>query len=358
MQNAKCKISGAILLNFRVLPSAAGLLHSAFCILHSSSFLPDEGPDENHPAAAGADGDFPRRPVDRCGGRRSGRFTASLSNAPRTARGSSIPSWRARARRWKRSWRIPPTSEPAWSAPSPTTICPGSSRTSTTMRPGAAPTPRPSGFTGLTARWSFPQPPGRGRRTARHPAAARCLRRPRTPAPDAFLPALLAGLPGNQRRHRARIRRRRAQGHAAGFLFRRARVERRDGLKSLASDTDNHLQFLPAIPSPHEATTEDDADKGIISSTHTLGGWDGRPVTRLLVCNDSDTSVELSHSTHLLLVLLVGFALAVAAAADGAPDAVGQPAAAAHLPDARDRAARAHRQAARRPAASSAAWQS
>ncbi len=131
-----------------------------------------------------------------------------------------------------------------------------------------------------------------------------------------------------------------------GFFF-AGRLWNGETLKDFTGDTDNHLQFLPAIPPAHEATTADDADRGIISFTRTYPGWDGRPVTRILVCNDSDTIGELSHSTHLLLALLVGFALALLLVLTVLLTMVGHPAAAPHLPDAQDRAARAHRQAAR-----------
>ncbi len=104
------------------------------------------------------------------------------------------------------------------------------------------------------------------------------------------------------------VRRRRAQGPAAGGFLRRPAVERRD---SQADDTDNRLKFLPAIPPAHEATAEDDADHEVLSFTRVLAGWDDRPVTRILICNNAKLTGELSHSTHLLLALLVGFALAL-----------------------------------------------
>ena len=95
-----------------------------------------------------------------------------------------------------------------------------------------------------------------------------------------------------------------------GFFF-AARLWNDALLKDLSGDTENHLKFLSAFPPAHEATTEEDADQGIISFTRTLAGWDGRPVTRILVCNDSDSIAQLNHSTRWLLWLLVGFALAL-----------------------------------------------
>ena len=95
-----------------------------------------------------------------------------------------------------------------------------------------------------------------------------------------------------------------------GFFF-AGRLWNAETLKRLAGDTDNHLKFLTPTPPANEATTEDDADNGVISFTRTLAGWDSRPATRILVCNDSETIGELNQSTHWLLALLVGFALAL-----------------------------------------------
>ena len=97
-----------------------------------------------------------------------------------------------------------------------------------------------------------------------------------------------------------------------GFFF-AGRLWNDEALKRVANDTagdtENHIKFLAAVPPPHEATTEQDADDGVISFTRTLAGWDDRPVTRILVCNDSKTVSELNHFSHLLLALLVGSAL-------------------------------------------------
>ena len=84
-------------------------------------------------------------------------------------------------------------------------------------------------------------------------------------------------------------------------------------LDRLAGDTDNHLKFLPVIPPAHEATTEDDADQGVISFTRVFTGWNNRPVFRLLICNDSKNIGELSDFIRLMLAWLVGFALALLA---------------------------------------------
>ena len=93
-----------------------------------------------------------------------------------------------------------------------------------------------------------------------------------------------------------------------GFLF-AARLWNDGRLKDIGNDTDNHIKFLAAVPPAHEATSEQDADQGIISFTRTFSGWDGKPVARILVCNDSETIAELNRSTRYLLALLVGFAL-------------------------------------------------
>ncbi len=97
-----------------------------------------------------------------------------------------------------------------------------------------------------------------------------------------------------------------------GFFF-AARLWNDQSLKRLAGDTDNHVKFLPAVPVTREATTEDDADQGIISFTRTYPGWDDRPMVRILICNDSKTTSELNDWTRWLLALLVGFALALLA---------------------------------------------
>ena len=98
--------------------------------------------------------------------------------------------------------------------------------------------------------------------------------------------------------------------------------------------------------------------RGIVSFTRPLPGWDGRPVARLLVCNDSATITELNHSTRQLLALLVGFALVLLAVLTCSLMRWVEPAAAAHL-------ARRSRPNTSRPStscatrrASSAAWRS
>ena len=100
------------------------------------------------------------------------------------------------------------------------------------------------------------------------------------------------------------------KGQPQGFFF-AARLWNDERLNRLGGDTDNHVKFLSAVPPAHETTSEQDADKGIISFTRTHNGWDGKPVTRLLVCNDSETIAELNRSTRYLFALLVGSALAL-----------------------------------------------
>ena len=207
--------------------------------------------------------------------------------------------------------------------------------------PGAAPTRRRSGFTGRTARWCFSKNINLVADNELHdipvpPEAFDALEhqrlmhffRPffRRATSRSAPPPCTSPWTG-----RARIPR-------AGFFF-AGRLWNGETLKSLVSDADDHLKFLPAIPPPHEATTEDDADDGVISFTRTLKGWDNRPVARILVCNDSKTIGELNQSTHWLLALLVGFALALLLLLTGFADLVGEPAVAPDLADAQDGAA-------------------
>ncbi len=95
-----------------------------------------------------------------------------------------------------------------------------------------------------------------------------------------------------------------------GFFF-AAKIWNDYWLNLLGSDTDNHVQFLSAVPPAHETTSDQDADKGIISFTRTFEGWNGLPVARVLVCNDSKPIEDLNDYTRLLLALLVGSALAL-----------------------------------------------
>ena len=77
-------------------------------------------------------------------------------------------------------------------------------------------------------------------------------------------------------------------------------------IEAFARDSDNYLRLLP----PNAVTAEaDDVDNGIVAFTRTLSGWDGRPVARLLVRNDSEIIKELNHSSGELLGLVVAFAL-------------------------------------------------
>ena len=93
-----------------------------------------------------------------------------------------------------------------------------------------------------------------------------------------------------------------------GFFF-AAHLWNDERLTILGGDTDSHVKFLSAVPPAHEATSEQDADQGIISFVRPFDGWDGKPVARILVCNDSRAIDDLNQSTRYLIALLVGFAL-------------------------------------------------
>ncbi len=79
-------------------------------------------------------------------------------------------------------------------------------------------------------------------------------------------------------------------------------------IEGFARDSDNFIRLLP----PNAVTAEaDDVDNGIVAFTRTLPGWDGRPVARLLVRNDSEIIKELNQSSGQLLGLVVAFAVAL-----------------------------------------------
>ncbi len=77
-------------------------------------------------------------------------------------------------------------------------------------------------------------------------------------------------------------------------------------IEAFARDSDNFIHLLPPDASTAEA---DDVDNGIVAFTHTLQGWDERPVARLLIRNDSEIIKELNQSSGQLLRLVVAFAV-------------------------------------------------
>ncbi len=77
-------------------------------------------------------------------------------------------------------------------------------------------------------------------------------------------------------------------------------------IEAFARDSDNLIRLLPPGAIAAEA---DDVDNGIVAFTRPLPGWDGRPVARLLVRNDSEITRELNRSSGQLLRLVVAFAL-------------------------------------------------
>ena len=80
--------------------------------------------------------------------------------------------------------------------------------------------------------------------------------------------------------------------------------------RDLSRDSDNKVLLLPAAADGAEAS---DPTRGRVVFTHPLPGWDGRPVARLRVQNDSETIRDLIESSRHLLFLLVVFAVVLLA---------------------------------------------
>ena len=70
--------------------------------------------------------------------------------------------------------------------------------------------------------------------------------------------------------------------------------------------TNNQIYLVPASD---EAREMNDEGKGIMTFSRTLVGWDGAPVARLSITNDSPAIRELNLSSQRLLLALVVFAL-------------------------------------------------
>ncbi len=91
-----------------------------------------------------------------------------------------------------------------------------------------------------------------------------------------------------------------------GYFF-AARLWNKETVSLLSRDTDNEITLQPATRA-NATSAEDDAESGIVTFSRTLAGWDGKPVARLLVRNDSKIINELNNSNGQLLKLLVAFA--------------------------------------------------
>ncbi len=96
-----------------------------------------------------------------------------------------------------------------------------------------------------------------------------------------------------------------------GFFFAGRRWSK-DAVRDFSRDSDNdvHLQSLETAAG---ADLVSDATQGLVIFTRPLLGWDGRPVARLVVRNDSETIRDLNASSQRLLLLLVVFAVVLLA---------------------------------------------
>ena len=91
-----------------------------------------------------------------------------------------------------------------------------------------------------------------------------------------------------------------------GYFF-AGRLWSHEAVRLMSRDTDNvvHLQIPPFPAATDEA---EDTASGIVTFSRLLPGWDGKPVARLFVRNDSEIINALNRSSQQLLWLLVGFA--------------------------------------------------
>ena len=94
-----------------------------------------------------------------------------------------------------------------------------------------------------------------------------------------------------------------------GFFF-AGRLWNAETARDFSRDSDNKVRLLPAAVGGSEAS---DPTQGRVLFTRPLPGWDGRPVARLQVQNDSETIRELIESSRHLLFLLVVFAVVLLA---------------------------------------------
>ena len=82
-------------------------------------------------------------------------------------------------------------------------------------------------------------------------------------------------------------------------------------IEKLARESNNvvHPELVDGVAAAEE--TEADAQVGIVTYSHLLLGWDGKPVARLVVSNDSEVIRELNLSSRQLLFCLVLFSIAL-----------------------------------------------
>ncbi len=83
----------------------------------------------------------------------------------------------------------------------------------------------------------------------------------------------------------------------------------RGAVGDLARGTGNTVQLVSvAFPQEPPTTGTNDAVDGVISFSHALDGWDGRPVAWLVVRNESETVKALNRANEQLRLLFVAFA--------------------------------------------------
>lgn len=92
-----------------------------------------------------------------------------------------------------------------------------------------------------------------------------------------------------------------------GFFF-AGRLWSNEVIRQLGRDSNNFVRFTgPTEPDADSG----DAQDGIVSITRVLRGWDGQPLARLSISNESDTVKQLKSSSEQLVALLILFALVV-----------------------------------------------
>ena len=92
--------------------------------------------------------------------------------------------------------------------------------------------------------------------------------------------------------------------------FLAGRLWGKEVIKELARFSSNNIVRLDMADGAAAAReTEDDAKEGIVTFSHPLLGWDGQPVARLVVSNDSAIIRELLLSSERLVLWLVLFSL-------------------------------------------------
>lgn len=92
-----------------------------------------------------------------------------------------------------------------------------------------------------------------------------------------------------------------------GYFF-AGRLWSNELIKQLGRESNNFVRF--ASPNEPAAPAQDEQD-GIVNITRVLRGWDGAPIARLVISNESDTIKQLNRSSQQLVALLILFAVVV-----------------------------------------------